>query len=197
VRNRHGNRGYALLEIVLVAAVLLPVLATILSMTSAVSDATRVNERGAMTAEEMRLCSMRVAKLLRPASLENLRVKTDTAWVPLVEDTDYDHVRFQSVRRLPSSSNPNLGVERAVRFELDPEELANGNDDDGDGLVDEGSIYVSDDALVRGCIATGVERFKLRKTGRLLVVTVTVGNRDQKGTVHRATSRETVYLRNN
>jgi hypothetical protein len=195
VHNR--SRGFAVLEILLVVAVLLPVMATILSMTSAVSDATRVNERSAMTAEEMRLCSMRVAKLLRPASMENLRIYTGTAWAPLVDDTDYDHVRFQSVRRLPSSTNPNLGVERSVRFELDPEELDNDKDDDEDGLVDEGSIFVTDAALVRGCIAAGVERFTLRKTGRLLLVTVTVGNRDQKGTLHRATSRETVYLRNN
>jgi hypothetical protein len=89
-----------------------------------------------------------------------------------------------------------LGPLRVIRFQRDANELANGLDDDRDGLVDEGGLYL-DDAGASVRLTDAVEVFRVSRTGRVLVVTIQCSGRNSEGGMHRSRFDQTIILRNN
>lgn len=191
------SRGYALVELTIVAAVLAPILYIVLGTSGVVADSVKTNQRESDVGEALRTTSDRVSKLLRPASIQSLRAPNGAAWTTPLEGTAYAAMRFQIVEKLPSSNEPNLSLPRVLSFVRDPEEIDNDQDDDGDGLVDEGKLFVAGQGSARACIATDIEGFEITKSNRRLTIKIQCAKRDDDRRVHRRQSEETIFLRNN
>lgn len=190
--------GFTLIELMLVCLMMAPVLGALLSVSGVVTGTLTANEGNAAAASQANAASLKVSSWLRPASLTTLKAKTGTApFADPVDDTDYDAAQFRLVVDFASDLTPQLGSLRTLQFELDPAETRNGNDDDGDGLVDEGKIVMVDDAGRRMGVAAGVEALTLRKTGRSWTVTVSAAVRDATGRTHRTTAQQRILIQNN
>jgi hypothetical protein len=115
----------------------------------------------------------------------------------MVDDTRYSTLRFRALVGLPTGSSDALGPPRTVAFVMDSGETADGTDEDGDGLVDEGEIHLVESSGSAVALAAAVELFAVTRSGRTLEITVRVAGRDKHGTVHGSTLRESVLLWNN
>lgn len=85
---------------------------------------------------------------------------------------------------------------REFTFDLENGEIANGTDDDGDGLIDEGAIRLlyDNNQLV---LVNGFENFEVSIDGRFLNVRMTAARSDDQGRIYRATLEQSFYVRNN
>ena len=109
-----------------------------------------------------------------PASMsDSVEPQTEPIDVDPLDDTDYDSARFQLVIDFAADLTPQLGGVRSLTYERETGELDNDADDDGDGLVDEGRIVMTDDAGRRLGVVANVESLTIRKSGRSVTVTVT------------------------
>ena len=85
---------------------------------------------------------------------------------------------------------------RTLTFEMEPGELANGLDDDGDGLVDEGAVTLVHDSITV-TVVRNIETCEFAIEGRILTSRLRVAIRDSKGRIHRAYVEQQLYMRNN
>ena len=85
---------------------------------------------------------------------------------------------------------------RRFVFTLDAGESPNGVDDDGDGLIDEGGLQLLIGNLPVQLVITGVERCEFRLRGRVLTMLLAVARRDAKGHLYRATTTQSILMRN-
>jgi prepilin-type N-terminal cleavage/methylation domain-containing protein len=191
------QRGFTLLELLLVIGVLVPVLMGFLSMPRAVSNSVLTNLAAADSDGRNSNQFQRICNLLRPASLGSLQVRSGGSWIAPAENVDYDAVRFRQVVALPTASGGSLGPPRTLEFSLAPKETRNGNDDDGDGIVDQGLVRLTEADGTRVEFAGGITSFTLNKQGRELTVTLTSSSRDRTGFVRSSSSQLNIIVRNN
>ena len=85
---------------------------------------------------------------------------------------------------------------RSLTFAMEDGETANGIDDDGDGLIDEGAVrLVHDNSTV--AMISGVEDCGFCFDGRMLGIRLRVARRDGQGRTFRGYQEQWYYLRNN
>ena len=103
----------------------------------------------------------------------------------------------QALNRLANGGAMQLDPNRTLTFARDRTEAANGRDDDGDGLVDEGSIELTNTDGSRSVVVSGVESISYSIAGRVLTLAIQVGARDSARRVHRSRHQLSISLRNN
>src|SRR5262249_20978486 len=130
----------------------------------------------AKSMETLQRDAMRISAIMRPCSLTTYRVLSTAADVPVfasapgqwIEPTDGEArppIQFRAASGTESLSAAQLTEVRGLRLQLDPREIANGRDDDGDGLIDEGDV-VLDYAGMQVHIASNIEGLTFTLTSR-------------------------------
>ena len=117
-------------------------------------------------------------------------------WIPPTDLIWRPGIQFQSASGLLSMNAALSTSPRRLTFELEAGESANGVDDDGDGLVDEGGVRLLHD-LVTIAVVRNIEICEFRLNGRMLRVRIASGRNDRSRTVIRAVLEQSFYLRNN
>ncbi len=200
--------GFTLIEMSIVMTILVPILVGIAVTTSSVNDTMEANSRRADVMTYCRRMSQRIAKLVRPAQMTTIQVQavqldvtmlraaavgdwiapTDLVWRPGLE--------FQSASGLLSMNAALLTSPRRVVFALEPSETDNDVDDDGDGLIDEGSITLLQNSTTLA-ILKDVEECSFSLDGRILMMRLQVARRNSEGRIYRTFLEQSFYLRNN
>jgi hypothetical protein len=155
------------------------------------------NERSSDSSSRARQALTQLSTVLRPASLAALRVRTGGTWTASTEGTAYDSVRFQEVLGIPNGGVTPLAGARTLEFVRDPKEQGDGKDNNDNGLVDEGCVWLTDTNGARTCLAAGVESFQVARTGHSLHISLACGARDSQRRVSRHKYEQQVLLRNN
>ena len=202
------QRGFTLIEMSIVMTILVPIMVGIAVTTSSVNDTMEANSRRADVMTYCRRMSQRIAKLVRPAQMTTIQVQavqldvtmlraanvgdwiapTDLVWRPGIE--------FQSASGLLSMNAALLTTPRRIVFALDPSETDNDADDDGDGLIDEGTIILTQN-LTTLAILKDVEQCTFSLDGRMMLMQLQVARRNSEGRVYRTFVEQRFYLRNN
>jgi hypothetical protein len=198
-RGRSGSaaEGLTLVEVVFATA-FLSILVFIVYLVLHRSSERIGNESVHLSLDERaREVLSEVARDLRDSARETLSTGIPPA--PVVPGQAYADLRF-GVNSGYDLATRAVQFSRTVRYRFvpDPADPANGADDDGDGLVDEGSVEKTDlhGGVTRICddvVASGL-RFVLQD--RLVTVTLTREHRDPKGTIVRREANTSVELRN-
>jgi len=194
--NGQRSRGLTLIELTVSSAIMASVVVIVLFVSGIVGDSLAVNGRASELAERTQI-TRRIAGFLRGASVGALEVPSGGGWASPIDGTAYSTLRFRSVVGLPTESSEALGLSRTLAFVRDSGETANGTDDDGDGLVDEGEIRLVEASGSGAALATAVEVFTITKTGRNLQIMVRIGGRAGRKELHDSALLVPVLLRNN
>lgn len=184
------ERGSTLVEVTIVAALLVPLLFAALNTSSLVQRNLGTTELQAEMAQRLQRVTEIVYALARPALASTVEMQDvdSGAWETPLPATEYRALRFRTDDPLQPTVQ--------LAFERDPGEIANGKDDDGDGLVDEGSLRLGFGAEAPGTVASRVELATFRLEGRTLTFTMRCARRDHGGRVLRSQRQVTVCLRN-
>jgi prepilin-type N-terminal cleavage/methylation domain-containing protein len=215
---RNSQRGFTLVELMIVMVVAVPILGAITVTGTLVRDEINSTEAAALTAESCRIAGQRLANLARPGLLSTCMVMATqedvnaaiaaqmlnpTVVVPALGEwispppTGWrPSFRFQGADGKLSMNAAELTPVRRFVFSLDAGESQNGVDDDGDGLIDEGGLQLLIGTLPVQLVITGVERCEFRLRGRVLTLVLGVARRDAKGHLYRATTTQSILMRN-
>ena len=133
-----------MIEVLLVAVIFLIILFVVLTVMHRGMTFFWTASASASLQENARKALDRMAADLRGTGLS---IITDSLGQPLEEGEDYQEIRF---RRNPGYRNPDIpwdeGEAIIYRFAYrEGEEINNGTDDDGDGLIDEGVLVRAED----------------------------------------------------
>jgi hypothetical protein len=191
-----NERGYTLVETAMVAVLLVPLLLAALQVPSYLAGSFHTTVGASSVRDRSDVVFTRLAGLLRPASAASLRVPNGAVWVLPVDGTEHESVRFQHVLSLPTPGAPALGPVRTLEFVLAPGEQRNNLDDDRDGVADNGSIVMTEADGTRITLASGVQRFLLRKQGRTLWITLECAAADRRRRVHLDACERDLLLHN-
>lgn len=208
--HRSGRRvsGFTLVELMIVVAVLMPILAAIGSTTMVASKTLDANERNAEVTESLLRASQRVVQFLRACVLSTYRMEANAddvnlgratavgEWIQPVDLESRTGIRFRSADGVLSLKASSLTQPRTLRWVMDSAESSNGQDDDGDGLIDEGSVMLTYDSSETVHISD-IEECTFTLDGRLLRITLRAAERDLDGRMHRASLEHSLYVRNN
>ena len=85
---------------------------------------------------------------------------------------------------------------RRIVFALEASETDNDVDDDGDGLIDEGTITLLQNSITLA-ILKDVEECSFSLDGRMLMMRLQVARRNSEGRIYRCFLEQRFYLRNN
>ncbi|HLQ36799.1 MAG TPA: prepilin-type N-terminal cleavage/methylation domain-containing protein [Planctomycetota bacterium] len=206
--NAARQSGFTLVEAAIVVAILGLIMAAVWNTTTTLNDTVRADSAGAEVMTQARRYVSRLARLLRAAKLTTMQVQAEQAdvdaglatvvgeWTGIPEGVWRHSIRFDDATGLLSMNAALSTSPRSMVFHLDPGEIANGLDDNSNGLVDEGHVSLLYEG-VEVDVLLNVEECSYELEGRLLSVRVRVGQRDNKHRVYRATVIEQIYLRNN
>jgi prepilin-type N-terminal cleavage/methylation domain-containing protein len=216
--------GFTLIEVMMVIVIMGVLLTAIMSTGETTTQAVRANNRSASASETSRRLIQRLAPLMRAGLLSTMRVKATAAdveaaqaaqlldpsvvvpavgdWISPVDDDPRDNLRFESAEGIftmsgiPLSNVSNTTGPQAFEFVREDSEAANGVDDDGDGLIDEGRLEMTTDTL-HIVLGRGIERCTFSLHGRIIHMILTCAAADGANKVARATYDYSVYMRNN
>jgi hypothetical protein len=197
-----------MIEMSIVMTILVPILVGIAVTTSSVNNTMEADSRRADVMTYCRRMSQRIAKLVRPAQMTTITVQavqedvtmlraaavgdwiapTDLVWRPGIE--------FRSASGLLSMNAALLTSPRRIVFALEPSETDNDIDDDGDGLVDEGTITLLQNDITLA-ILKDVEECSFALDGRILKMRLRVARRSSERRIYRNFLEQRFYLRNN
>ncbi len=199
--------GFTLVEVMIVMVVSVPIFLAVLSTSERVGRTVDATERNADASETVRRVAERAGHLLRAAHRSTLRVRAtqvdvDDArasvvgeWISAPEMDPRPNIQFQSASGTLSMNATSLTSPRELEFVLDANEDANSKDDDGDGLVDEGKLFLRYESA-RMAIADGIESCSFELDGQVVRISVQCAKRDGSGQVHRVVAQQVVWLRN-
>ncbi len=210
--------GFTLLELLIVMTVSIPILGSVMATNRMVREENTAREATADVAERCRTAGQRLALYGRAGLLSTCQIRAtqddvDTAaaahatdpsvvlcdvgdWIAPYENTQRSTFSFQAADGVLSLNATALTPVREFEFVLEDGELDNGLDDDGDGLIDEGSLQLRVGTTNLELIAEGVEQCTFSLDGRVVSVHLQCAKRDHQGHVYRATSDFTIYMRN-
>lgn len=199
--------GFTLVEVTLVAALLGLALGAVAMTMQTTTSSLAADELVARATGSLQRCAVRIAHVARSCALTTYRVCATAADVPLrataagtwiepLDGEDRASIQFRSADGRLSMNATALTTPRDFRLRLDAGETQNGLDDDGDGLIDQGSLLMSYDGLDIE-LGHDIEACKFTLDGRLLAIELSSAARRKDGTVQRFTIRETTYIRNN
>lgn len=212
------ERGFSLVEGLILVAVSLPILGSVIVTTKMVGSELESSEANAGAADTCRRVGQRIAQLVRAGALSTCRTRAtkddvDAAtaanaldpsvvipakgeWIAPPDERERTTFRFQAAKGDLAMNPAALTPPRQFEFVLESGETDNDLDDDGDGLVDEGNLTLREGSTVLQ-VATGIERCAFRLVGSVLTFELRSARRDDAGRVHRSTTRQEVCLRNN
>lgn len=213
-----SDGGFTLLELLIVAAVSIPILASVFATHTMVREEIQASDTAASVAESCRTAGQRLALYARAGVLSTCAVKATQAdileatalqlldpsvvipslgdWISPSVGSGHPTFRFQAADGVLSVNAAALTPAREFEFVIDDNELANGADDDGDGMVDEGKLQLRINTSQLELIATGVEACSFSLNGRVLNVTLRCARRDHEGHVYRAVTTHSICMRN-
>jgi len=208
VMQTRRDSGFTLVEVIIVMALLLPMLGVVLSSSDVALQSMRASEAAADAVENVQRIAQRVTQFIRPAVLSTYRMEatdSDVAlgraaaagdWVDPVNLEPRTVMQFRSADGVLAINASALTPVRVLRFRLDPGETVDGTDEDGDRLIDEGSIvYETDgDEIV---IGTGIEQCTFTLDARKITLRLRAAKRRGDGTIARATTIQALTFRNN
>lgn len=216
--NGAAQGGMSLLELLVVMAVSVPILGSVLATNRMVREENTATDEAATVAENCRLAGQRLALYARAGLLSTCFVRaTDEDvelarvaresdpsvtvpdvgdWIAPNEHTQRQTFSFQAADGVLSMNADRVTEAREFEFVLEDNELDNDRDDDGDGLVDEGSLRLRIGTTRLELIATGVESCSFELTGRVLTFNLQCARRDHQGHVYRAAVTHTIFMRN-
>lgn len=187
---RTGCGGFTTLELMTAAALMVVVMLGVFGTTEVMRTTFNGNDRLAEAHDAVRQALRRVNAVVQPADPSTITARSSTAspWEVPIAGTSYSSLRVQQ----PG------GATVSLEFVLDGNELDNAVDDDGDGLVDEGSLAMADSTSSSGPVALvlGVESCAFSLDGRLAQLILQCARQDQSRRLHRVTRDIKVYLRN-
>ena len=199
--------GFTVVELMIVVVVAVPILWAVLSTSQRLGSTVNTNERNADACESVRRVAERTLRLLRAAKRSTLRVRATQAdvnagkaaavgdWMSAPELDPRHNIQFQCASGTLSMNATSLTSPRELEFVLDANENANGTDDDGDGLVDEGQLFLRYGST-RVPIAAGVESCSFERDDKTVKFSLQCAKRDRNGQVHRAMVQQVVWVRN-
>lgn len=202
-----GTSGFTFLELMVVLAVSAPVLFAVVSTSEHLLKTVNSNEHNAEVSEGVRTVTERAGRLFRAAHRSTFRVRATAAdvaagnadavgdWMVATDLDPRPSIQFQVSTGILAMNASELTTPRALEYILDPNEIANGMDDDGDGLMDEGKLWLSFDAI-RTAIATGVEASSFELDGEIVRFSLLCARRDGNGQVHRTVTEHVWCVRN-
>lgn len=206
--SKRSEGGFSFVELLMVLAIMLPVLAVVASSTDVATKTLRANEINADVIESLQRTTQRIVQFIRPAVLSTYRVEATAAdvtagratnvgeWIDPLDLEPRTVVRFRAAEGILSMNAAALSRMRTLRFRLDDNEIDNDLDDDDDGLIDEGGVYLTyEGAVVQ--LASEIEECVFILDGRLLRMRIRAGERRQDGSIYRATTTQSLILRNN
>lgn len=159
-----GRRGFTVVEVVIAASVLAIVVALSLgllgSMSEQVADSTVISDLRARG---------RNASVLLKRELRSIAGETVSLSDPDPDDTDsFRAISYRQVIRFEPGATPPEVLDplppaspHRIVFELEGGESANGVDDDGDGLIDEGRVFLERGGARIAEVARDVRSFKV------------------------------------
>lgn len=211
--NRDARQGgFSSVELMITASILAPILAVIATSVSVLSRNMAIDDAKADSTESLRTAVQRVVETLRPAVRSTFAVRANQDdldwhttnlltppalgdWIEVRDLVPREEMRFRSADGKMSMNAAVLTSHRRLFFERDGNEAANGVDDDGDGHVDEGQLRFEYDGNVV-TLANNIESCALTLDGKLITIDLTSARSDGEGWVHRATVRQSFYMRN-
>ncbi|MEZ5965444.1 MAG: hypothetical protein R3F56_16545 [Planctomycetota bacterium] len=215
---RSQQAGFTLLEAVAALAIMVPILGSILSINAMVNREISSSDQAALVSETGRRVGERLGQLARGGLLSTIQVKADASdvaaaealalsipgthvptlgeWISPPAGFARDNLSLQSAAGVETLNAAATTTARLFEFAMDATESANGKDDDGDGLIDEGKLLLTIDGK-RVTLADGVERCLFSLDGRILTVDLRCGRSNSRREAYRATSQHKIYLRNN
>lgn len=199
--------GFTLLEMTIVTVVSIPILLAVLSTSERVGKTVNAVDRNAEASETVARVAERIGRLVRSAHRSTFMVRATAAdvkkkmastvgdWMTAQELDPRSNIQFQSAVGSLSMNASRLTSVRELEFVLDAGESANGIDDDGDGLVDEGKLYLRYEST-RTPIAAGVESCSFELDGQVIRFSMQCGRRDSVGQVYRVVVEQVWWVRN-
>lgn len=193
--------GFSLLEVMVAAAILTFVVALIYAALFSAGD-TYANDSVHLALDERgREVLNQMVRELREAGVSTFVSGSPPA--AIVAGTPYADVSFGRHSGLNlTTKQVEFGHTVRYRWVLDPAEIANGKDDNANGLVDEGLIEKTETFLGKPAVTTRICRdvknqgLKFVLQNRSVAITLELERRDPKGTVVARKVETTAELRN-
>lgn len=199
--------GFTLIEMMIVVLVSAPVMLAILSTTKSVGHSVGAADRAAEVSETVRKVAERVGRLLRSAKLATIRVRATAAdvaaskaaavgeWIDVTLNDPRSNLQFRSTTGKLSMNGNDSTAPRELEFVLDKNEVDNDVDDDGDGFIDEGKLWMRYEST-RSVIADDVEFCSFQLDGQIVRYTLRCGRRDDQGRTYRESTSRVSWVRN-
>jgi len=205
---RRTSGGFTLVEVMIAATITAVMMAAIWNSTTVATRSTEQNVASAESITQCRRYLERVAKLVLPAKMSTLKMPATAAdvtnllattvgeWIDAPGDAEWrGGLQFVAAKGELKMNAALLTSMRALHFTMEPTEIDNNADDDGDGLIDEGTVSLLHDGSVIH-VLQGVETCSFQLTDRLLAIRMRCGL-EKNGRTHRADLTQHIFLRNN
>jgi len=204
----NAESGVSMLELLLGVAFLLPLLLGAVQLTQTVGKTVDSNATSSQCMAQLQRAFQTTAEFAQSCKMSTLRMRAVASDVALglasavgewIEPSDLvwrPGLRFLSASGLLSMNARLSTSQREIDFVLDPGEVDNDLDDDGDGMVDEGQIVLLHEGT-RVAVLPNVEHCQFMLEGRVLQIRIGVARRGGDGGVERAVLQRSVFLRNN
>jgi prepilin-type N-terminal cleavage/methylation domain-containing protein len=195
-RQRPGERGFTLLEMMIALLLILPVLYAATEANSRVNSVVAVNEVRAHLMAQSSAGMDRIAPLLRSTVLSTAQARATpwSPWTALANLTPACGVRFRSSLGPLWLDSTSLTEQRTIEFILDDGEASNSSDDDGDGLVDEGQLILREGSTNTALLAD-VTGCQFMLDGNLLSLSMTRVRRSHDGLLIACTLSRSYWVR--
>ena len=202
-----ATAGLTLIEATIVVALIVPLLAVLIVAAKTLVGSFGASAQNAEITQLQLGATARAKQALLSSSRSSLRVQALAAdvtagratavgeWIRMPE---LDGRRSVELESATGEMGPALVLPTTtyrLQFTMDANEVDNGVDDDGDGMIDEGELAVLR-AGDRVTSVDGVESCSFELDGRILRYSIRLAARDPSRKIRRTTIEDSVFFRN-